>query len=226
MLFADDIVLIDESRAGVNERLEVWRQALESKGFKLNRMKTEYMECKFSVEQGEMGVDVRLESQVFPSRGNFKYLGSVIQRGGEIDDDVTHRIRVGWIKWRLVSRVLYDKRVPLILKDSKPKPSASHPSHSNPDLAKKLSAIDNQLSTIKDLLTATQSTVGDIHTISKEIGSDVSKIRVAVLRARENAAKTFKEVHDRLDGMSVSANVSFDRPNEAICNTLTYFLHR
>ncbi|XP_070007631.1 secreted RxLR effector protein 78-like [Nicotiana sylvestris] len=30
MLFADDIVLIDESRTGVNERLEVWRQALES----------------------------------------------------------------------------------------------------------------------------------------------------------------------------------------------------
>nr|XP_009758699.1 PREDICTED: uncharacterized protein LOC104211354 [Nicotiana sylvestris] len=34
ILFADDIVLIDESRSGVNERLEVWRQALESKGFK------------------------------------------------------------------------------------------------------------------------------------------------------------------------------------------------
>ncbi|XP_070054004.1 uncharacterized protein [Nicotiana tomentosiformis] len=42
MLFADDIVLIDEIRAGVNERLEVLRQVLESKGFKLSRMKTEY----------------------------------------------------------------------------------------------------------------------------------------------------------------------------------------
>ncbi|XP_070040991.1 uncharacterized protein [Nicotiana tomentosiformis] len=95
MLFADDIVLIDESRTSVNERLEVWRQALESKGFKLSRMKTEYLECKFNTEPREVGVEVRLESQVILSSGKFKYLGSVIQRKGEIDEDVTHRIRVG-----------------------------------------------------------------------------------------------------------------------------------
>ena len=83
MLFADDIVLIDESRAGVNERLEVWRQALESKGFKLSKTKTEYLECKFSAEPGEVGVDVRLDSQVIPSRGSFKYLGSVIKDKGK-----------------------------------------------------------------------------------------------------------------------------------------------
>ncbi|XP_070010644.1 uncharacterized protein [Nicotiana sylvestris] len=82
------------------------------------------------------------------------------------------------------------------------------------------------LSAIKDLLTATQFVVGDIHAISKEIGSNVSKIRVAILRVRENVVKAFKKFHDKLDGMSVSANASFDRLNEAICNTLTYFLHR
>ncbi|XP_070025231.1 uncharacterized protein [Nicotiana sylvestris] len=48
LLFADDIVLIDETQGGVNERLEVWRHTLESKGFKLSRTKTEYLECKFS----------------------------------------------------------------------------------------------------------------------------------------------------------------------------------
>nr|XP_009769480.1 PREDICTED: uncharacterized protein LOC104220332 [Nicotiana sylvestris] len=40
MLFEDDIVLIDEMRDGVNKQLEVWRQALESKGFKLSKIKT------------------------------------------------------------------------------------------------------------------------------------------------------------------------------------------
>ncbi|XP_070007632.1 uncharacterized protein [Nicotiana sylvestris] len=63
MLFADDIVLIDESQASVNERLDVWRQTLEPKRFKLSKTKAEYMECKFSAEPGKMGVDVRLESQ-------------------------------------------------------------------------------------------------------------------------------------------------------------------
>ena len=48
MLFADDIVLIDETRARVNVKLELWRQTLESRGFTLSRVKTEYMECKFS----------------------------------------------------------------------------------------------------------------------------------------------------------------------------------
>jgi hypothetical protein len=30
MLFADDVVLIDDSRTGVNRKLELWRQTLES----------------------------------------------------------------------------------------------------------------------------------------------------------------------------------------------------
>ena len=43
MLSADDVVLVDESRTGVNQKLELWRETLESKGFRLSRTKTEYM---------------------------------------------------------------------------------------------------------------------------------------------------------------------------------------
>lgn len=56
MLFADDIVPIDETRDRVNARLEVWRQTLESKGLRLSRTKTKYLECKFSVMVDEMDV--------------------------------------------------------------------------------------------------------------------------------------------------------------------------
>jgi len=48
MLFADDMMLVDESREGVNRKLELWRHTLESKGFRLSRTKTEYMRCDFS----------------------------------------------------------------------------------------------------------------------------------------------------------------------------------
>nr|XP_016448327.1 PREDICTED: uncharacterized protein LOC107773418 [Nicotiana tabacum] len=82
ILFADDIVLIDETRGGVNE----------------------------------VDGDVRLDTQVIPRRENFKYLGSVIQSDGEIDEDVTHRIGARRMKWRLASGVLCDKNVPLRLK--------------------------------------------------------------------------------------------------------------
>ena len=47
MLLADDIVLIDEMPGGVNDRMEVWRKTLESKGYKLSRTKAEYLDCKF-----------------------------------------------------------------------------------------------------------------------------------------------------------------------------------
>ena len=53
MLFADDVVLVDESRAGVNRKLELWRHTLESKGFRLSRTKTEYMMCDFSATRHE-----------------------------------------------------------------------------------------------------------------------------------------------------------------------------
>ncbi|XP_070030113.1 uncharacterized protein [Nicotiana sylvestris] len=94
-------------------------------------------------------------------------------------------------------------------------------------LVKKLKIkLSSWLSAIKDLLTDTQSTIGDIHAICKETWYDVSKIRVTVLKVRENAVKAFKEVHDMLDGVIISANASFDQQKEAICNILTYFLHR
>jgi len=54
MLFADDIVLVDETRVRVNIKLELWRQTLESRGFRLSRAKIEYMECKFSKKKSEI----------------------------------------------------------------------------------------------------------------------------------------------------------------------------
>ncbi|KAF3653053.1 2-oxoisovalerate dehydrogenase subunit beta, mitochondrial [Capsicum annuum] len=116
MLVTDDVVLINETRGGVNDKSEIWRQTLESKGFRLSRTKTEYLECKFSDMSQEAGVVVKLDSQAIQRRETFKYLGSMIQVNGEIDEDVTHRIREGWLKWRLASGVLCDKKVPPKLK--------------------------------------------------------------------------------------------------------------
>ncbi|KAL3363599.1 hypothetical protein AABB24_012720 [Solanum stoloniferum] len=116
MLFADDIELIDETRDRVNARLEVWRQTLESKGFRLSRTKTEYLGCKFSDAVDEADGEVRLDTQIIPKKESSKYLGAVIQRSGDIDGDVTHRIGAAWLKWRLASGVLCDKKVPPKLK--------------------------------------------------------------------------------------------------------------
>ena len=94
MLFADDVVLVDESRAGVNRKLELWRRTLESKRFRLSRTKTEYMMCDFSATSHEGG-DVSLDGQVVVQKDTFRYLGSVLQKDGDIDEDVRYRISTG-----------------------------------------------------------------------------------------------------------------------------------
>jgi Reverse transcriptase (RNA-dependent DNA polymerase) len=63
ILFSDYVVLIDESRIGVDQKLELWRQTLESKCFKLSRTKTEYMRCQFNEDNSNDG-NVSLDRQV------------------------------------------------------------------------------------------------------------------------------------------------------------------
>ena len=116
MLFADDIVLIDETARGVNTKLEMWREALESKGFRISRSKTEYMLCKFSGIHNEHEERVMIQDQEIPRSDRFRYLGSIMSNDGEIADDVNHRIQVGWLKWRSATGVLCDRRVPTNLK--------------------------------------------------------------------------------------------------------------
>ncbi|KAH0462810.1 hypothetical protein IEQ34_010385 [Dendrobium chrysotoxum] len=115
MLFADDILLVDKTKEGVEGKLEVWRATLESKGFRLSRSKTEYMECNFSSNRPSEGI-VTLGDQVINKSTRFRYLGSIVQSDGEIDGDVISRIQVGWLKWRNASGLLCDRKVPLKLK--------------------------------------------------------------------------------------------------------------
>jgi hypothetical protein len=73
------------------------------------------MKCDFSAMGYEDG-DVSLDEQVVPKKDTFRYLGSMLQKEGDIDDDVSHRIKAGWLKWRQAAGVLYDPRVPHKLK--------------------------------------------------------------------------------------------------------------
>lgn len=60
------------------------------------------MTCKAKVE-------VNIDVQIILKKGSFKSLGSIFQRDGEIDDDVSHRIGAGWVKLRLAFGLLCDK---------------------------------------------------------------------------------------------------------------------
>ncbi|KAM2920166.1 hypothetical protein COP2_042051 [Malus domestica] len=56
---------------GVNAKLNLWREVLESKGPRLSRSKTEYMECKFSANGGQNELGVRIGNQELKLKGKF-----------------------------------------------------------------------------------------------------------------------------------------------------------
>jgi len=84
-------------------------------GFRVSRSKTEYLHCCFS-GRVDKGREVTLDGSSIPKVDKFKYLGSIIQQNGDIDEDIHQPIKVGWKKWKFTSSVLRDKRVPLGLK--------------------------------------------------------------------------------------------------------------
>ncbi|KAK3568606.1 hypothetical protein QTP86_010438 [Hemibagrus guttatus] len=97
MMFADDIVICSER----------WRFALERRGMKVSRSKTEYM-C---VNEREGSGTVRLQGEEVKKVQEFKYLGSTVQSNGECGKEVKKRVQAGWNGWRKVSGVLCDQKI-------------------------------------------------------------------------------------------------------------------
>ncbi|KAK3545511.1 hypothetical protein QTP70_007769 [Hemibagrus guttatus] len=107
MMFADDIVICSESMEQVEKNLERWRFALERRGMKVSRSKTEYM-C---VNEREGSGTVRLQGEEVKKVQEFKYLGSTVQSNGECGKEVKKRVQAGWNGWRKVSGVLCDRKI-------------------------------------------------------------------------------------------------------------------
>ncbi|KAL4194234.1 hypothetical protein AMTRI_Chr05g67600 [Amborella trichopoda] len=84
ILFADDIVLIDETRSGINTNLELWRDALESKCFKIRQTKTNYIECNFGNDRIRDEETVKIINQEISKKAHFQYLGSIIEGNEEL----------------------------------------------------------------------------------------------------------------------------------------------
>ena len=111
MLFADDIVICQETREEVEQRLEFWRYALE-RGMKVSRSKTEYL-C---INGGNDNETVKMEYTKVPRIKKFKYLGLTVQESGDCEMEVKKRVQAGWNGWRRVLGVICDRRLPARLK--------------------------------------------------------------------------------------------------------------
>ena len=62
----------------------------------MSRYKTKYLQCCFSVGEGDVENEVAIEGEVIPRIDRFRYLRSIIQEHGEIDEDINQRIKIEW----------------------------------------------------------------------------------------------------------------------------------
>ncbi|XP_065319128.1 uncharacterized protein LOC135927119 [Gordionus sp. m RMFG-2023] len=104
MLYADDIVLCEETKEKVFEEAEKWSKRLAGYGLKFNNRKTVYMEMNVT---GTPSLDDQLK---YRKVNRFTYLGSILQHEGGCEKEVNARIQKGWHKWRRISGVMCDKR--------------------------------------------------------------------------------------------------------------------
>ena len=112
MLFADDIVICEETRKVVDRRLESWKYALERRGMKVSRSKTKYL-CTNGRNDDET---VNMEDTKVLIIKEFKYLGSTVQESGDCEREVEKRVQAGWNGWKRVSGVICDKKLPARVK--------------------------------------------------------------------------------------------------------------
>ena len=92
LLFADDIVICEEIRKEVEQRLESWRYTLERRGMKVSRSKTKYL-C---INGGNDNETVKMEDKKVPRVKKFKYLGSTVQESGTCEREVKRKVQAGW----------------------------------------------------------------------------------------------------------------------------------
>ena len=115
LLFADDLAIMADSEEQLQERLSKWQECLEKYGLKMNAKKTETMVCS---KNGEEQVNSRdMHGEELEQVKSFRYLGSLIHNNkGGCEKEVQARVSASWMKWREVTTVLNDKRMPMRLK--------------------------------------------------------------------------------------------------------------
>ena len=115
LLFADDAVLISSNPQALQEALNEWNRALSGGGLRIHELKTEHLHCPFR-DPSEPSPDFMLNGMVLGKCKKFKYLGSWVNQEATCDDDVNHRVSVGWSKWKENSGIFCDRKMPPKLK--------------------------------------------------------------------------------------------------------------
>ena len=116
MMFADDIVLCGDDETDMTEYLDTWRRALEDRGMRISRPKTQFIDFKFGEDNGQGREPVKILGEELQTVHHFKYLGSGVEETGGMTTEISQRVSAAWRNWKRCSGVLCDRRMPVKLK--------------------------------------------------------------------------------------------------------------
>ena len=68
------------------------------------------MVAKFSKENGDVQEEVAIRRSPLKTVTYFRYLGSLIQDSGSVEEEIQSRAAAAWSKWREISGVVCDKK--------------------------------------------------------------------------------------------------------------------
>ena len=122
MLFADDLVMCETSKAAVEREreLEIWRDQFERHGLRVSRTKTAYMPCNNYDNNSRNYEETQLRDDKLNTvtSNNIQVFGINLRfKIGGAERDINNRVNLAWMKWKQLTGVLCDQKVPIKLKD-------------------------------------------------------------------------------------------------------------
>ena len=92
LLFADDTALFGTSEEELQRVVNAFGEVCKKRKLKVNARKSKVLVCE---KGGGSECEIKLENQVLEVVNEFKYLGSVIERKGGVNEEVESRVRQG-----------------------------------------------------------------------------------------------------------------------------------
>ncbi|VDO98451.1 unnamed protein product [Heligmosomoides polygyrus] len=111
LLYADDVMLASENKCELEREVQAWCDRLERFELRLNVKKTEYLMTDFTESSF-----IKVNGIELPRTSVFKYLGSAVASDGNQITEVNSRMSAAWSKWRSLTGVLCDRKIPEHLK--------------------------------------------------------------------------------------------------------------
>ncbi|XP_064076863.1 uncharacterized protein LOC135194812 [Vanessa tameamea] len=112
-IYADDVAICTIFRGDLEHTLGEWKQQLQRGGIMLSVSKTQYMVCN---DPDSLNSSIVIDGQQVTICDEYKYLGTMLHNTGKLDTNIQLPIAAAWLKWREVTGVTCDQRMPVKLK--------------------------------------------------------------------------------------------------------------